>query len=75
MKSDKKIYAAVKAVGPEIMTTANASDPIKGAIGSSFLGEAVTAMVLRDLSDANPHLVNKQGFANYSKFYPSGSCF
>jgi len=56
------------------MTTANASDPVKGALSKSWLGEALSALVLKDISDEDPSLLNKDGFANYSKFYPSGSC-
>ena len=74
IKNDTKIVKAAQAIGPEIMTTANASDPVKGALTNSWMGEALTSLVLKEVSDEDPSLINVEGFSNYSKFYPSGSC-
>ena len=75
LKNDKIAYETLKALGPEIMTMASAGDPIKQAVTGSFLGEAVSQIVMRDISDSDPFLISKTGWNNFSKFYPAGSSF
>ena len=66
---------SVRRMGPELMTSATASDPISGFLANSFLGESISYHVTKDLSDAEPAMIDKNAFANFGKFYPAGCSF
>lgn len=75
LASDEQALAALKAVGPEVCTTAQAGDFVADAIISGGVGGYISDKVTAQLSDEDPSTIDPAAKANHFKFYPSGTSF
>lgn len=73
--NDDNAIRTIKMMGPEIMTIANKGDPLSTFFSETLLGDAVSYHTIKDISDSDPSLISKEGFSNYTKFYPAGTSF
>lgn len=75
MKHDQNAFKAFELMGPEMFPISSAGDVVRGAIGSTSVGELLGNASLKEVSDVDPELVSKRGMQNYGRFYPAGGAF
>lgn len=62
-------------MGPLVMSRATKSDPLTSLLADSYVGEAMSYHMVKDVADLEPALISKVAFANYNRFFPAGCSY